>query len=165
MRRTTSESGSNSGCLGVLRDQVRREGCFLWQEKLHSIRPPGTLTTQLSKKGEEGILWALSGPTGSWRTRWRGLGSRGRKGVSCLSVSTLIRAGKGAGAATLGRTTCRGGGQQKASSRVWGAEAQGTQQLLLWHKGAEGTPFWRVSQAAGAGGWVDWRCSSARGPI
>lgn len=48
---------------------------------------------------------------------------------------------------------------------MWGAEAQGTQQLLLWHKGAEGTPFWRVSQAAGAGGWVGCKCSTARGPV
>lgn len=86
-------------------------------------------------------------------------------GVNCLSVSTVIRAGKGAGAATLGWAAPGVGSQQEAGGRVWGAEAQGTQQLLLWHKGAEGTPFWRVSQAAGAGGWVDWRCSSARGPV
>lgn len=69
-----------------------------------------------------------------------GLHGRGRG--SCLSVSTLIRAGKGAGAATLGWTAPRVGSKQKAGSRVWRAEAKGTQQLLLWHKGAEGTPFW-----------------------
>lgn len=48
---------------------------------------------------------------------------------------------------------------------MWGAEAQGTQQVLLWHKGAEGTPLWGASQAAGARGWVGWRRSSARGSV
>lgn len=46
------------------------------------------------------------------------------------------------GAPTLGWAAPRVGSKQKAGGRVWGAEAQGTQQLLLWHKGAEGTPFW-----------------------
>jgi len=69
-------------------------------------------------------------------------GLPGREAGNYLSVSTLIRAGKGAGAPTLGWAAPRVGSKQKAGGRVWGAEAQGTQQLLLWHKGAEGTPFW-----------------------
>lgn len=69
------------------------------------------------------------------------------------------------GAAALGWAAPRVSSEQKAGGGVGGAEAQGTQQLLLWHKGAEGTPFWRVSQAAGAGRWVGWRCRTARGPV
>lgn len=89
--------------------KLEEEGCFYWQEKLQSIRPSGTLTTQLSKKWKEGILWALPGSTGSWGIQWKSgpgvLGERGLcppkvsqggEGVSCLSASTLIRAGKGA---------------------------------------------------------------------
>lgn len=68
------------------------------------------------------------------------------------------------GAAALGRAGRRVGSQQKAGSRVRGAEAQGTQQLLLWHKGAEGTSFWRAPQAAGAWG-VGWRSGAARGSV
>lgn len=68
--------------------------------------------------------------------------SQGGEGVSSLSVSTLIRAGKGTGAAPLGRAAPGVSSKQKAGGGVGGAEAQGTQQLLLWHKGAEGAPFW-----------------------
>lgn len=50
--------------------------------------------------------------------------------------------GRPAGAAPLGRAAPGVSSKQKAGGGVGGAEAQGTQQLLLWHKGAEGAPFW-----------------------
>lgn len=69
------------------------------------------------------------------------------------------------GASALGWAAPRVRGQQKAGSGVWGAETQGAEQLLLWHKGSEGTPIWRVSQAARAWWWVSWRGGAARGPV
>lgn len=63
------------------------------------------------------------------------------EGKEQLSVSTLIGPGKGAGASALSWAAPRVRGQQKAGSRVWGAETQGAKQLLLWHKGSEGTPI------------------------
>lgn len=107
-----------------------------------------------SRKGKKRILME------EWVA---GFGKREGKGQ--LSVSTLIGAGKGAGASALSWAAPRVRGQQKAGSRVWGAEPQGAKQLLLWHKGSEGTPIRRVSQAARAWRWVSWRCGPARSPV
>lgn len=82
-----------------------------------------------------------------------------------LSVSTLIRSGKGAGASALGGAASRVSGQQKACSGVWGTETQGSKQFLLWHKGPKGTPVWRVAQAARTWRWVCWRCGTPGGPV
>lgn len=82
-----------------------------------------------------------------------------------LSVSTLIRSGKGAGASALGWAASRVSGQQKACSGVWGTETQGSKQLLLWHEGPKGTPIRRVAQAARTWRWVCWRCGTPGGPV
>lgn len=80
-----------------------------------------------------------------WKSKSRNFRERGHcpphasqewLGVNCLSISTLIRAGKGAGTATLGGAASRVSSQQEAGSGMGGTEAQGTQQLLLWHKRA-----------------------------
>lgn len=95
----------------------------------------------------------------------RGLWERVSALPGFLSVPTVLGSGKGAGASALGWAAPRVGGQQEAGSRVRGAETQRAKQLLLWHKGPEGTPIRRVSQAARARRWVGWGCGSARGPV
>lgn len=82
--------------------------------------------------------------------------------VAALGYQPL---GSPPGASALSWAAPRVRGQQKTGSRVWGAETQGAKQLLLWHKGSEGTPIRRVSQAARAWRWVSWRCGPARSPV
>lgn len=93
--RSASESGSSSGCLGCSGTKLGERGAFYGKKSYKVLGCLGPRQPTCPRKGKRD-------PRGSVRFHWvledalETSGFSGKGGVSCLSVSTLIRAGKGA---------------------------------------------------------------------
>lgn len=99
------------GCLWrVLGTHVGSVGCLLWLRKATNVRLFRTLATQLFKKGGEKISME------EWVAGFRK--GEGRR----LSVSTLIRAGKGAVGGCYGQEDGRGEAGREKNGDVRGEE-------------------------------------------